>query len=414
MLSSRLLCIGTMFFASVLSQADSLLIRLTPSRTTDLWISSSNPDTNFDEGELRIGGNTDWDYSLIKFDLESLPKVAKSVLLSFYVLDSGDNSTQPLLDFYEITSPWGRETTWNNQPSTFFISGGWSPLRPRGGVGIDIGSTYNAWQRGELPNYGFEFRSRTNNNEATCFASSDHSTYYPLLIIVYNQADQFLHLGFPLGGSPFSRLVSAVMDHDRTLGIVETYNGEIGSINSYIWSTTVVGYQKINNQDFEIPLIGGYRDQVSGGNEKQVIFYDNHNGYDYPAFEEKEIIYAPADGVMAVATTQTKPDGVNYWRDKKKCPTIGGKNTLTWDQFHTFYIIHGDTGYSSWFLHADRLMARVKKEIIRNGYAVVYRGRPIARVGDKGVKGSPHLHFGLRYGDKLIDPYSAVLWDDQP
>lgn len=97
----------------------------------------------------------------------------------------------------------------------------------------------------------------------------------------------------------------------------------------------------------------------------------------------------------------------------------GGNVVLQWNQNHTFWI-HHPNGYSSFFLHASDFEQVLRSELVNNGFAYVTKGQVIAYVGGYGGV-PPHLHYGIRYGDTLCDPYGSgeqdnglVLWQATP
>ncbi len=90
---------------------------------------------------------------------------------------------------------------------------------------------------------------------------------------------------------------------------------------------------------------------------KTFLNYDGHSGYDYP-FSPGTIIVAPATGQLYKA----EDDLVNI---SSACETAGIKG---WKRWHSFYIVQGTgsndadfqrNGYSTWYLHADRLAPKV-------------------------------------------------------
>ena len=233
-------------------------------------------------------------------------------------------------------------------------------------------------------------------------------------------------LSFPLHGTgktPYTTRVTAVRDNDIAPGSVTAYDGENGSGEQLCYPSAIncqiKGFAKANGQPFTLQLLN-YDDELSPS-KKQYLFYDGHTGYDYayPGILG-EAIYPAALGKLVVATTTTQANGVDLWRNEAVVGTTppGGLATLQWAQYHAIYILHPN-GYSTWYLHASDLEPRIKARIVRDGYADVTPNDAIAYVGDFGVEPRVHLHFGLRKGDILDDPYGdidshAILWDTPP
>jgi murein DD-endopeptidase MepM/ murein hydrolase activator NlpD len=118
---------------------------------------------------------------------------------------------------------------------------------------------------------------------------------------------------------------------------------------------------------------------------KTFLNYDGHSGYDY-SFEHLTNIIAPAEGTLYKASA----DWVNA---NSNCPVQG------WQQWHTFYIDHGN-GFSTWYLHADKLEPNIESTI-GNNYGVgvpITRGQLVGYVGNfaKCSRVGYHLHLEVR------------------
>ena len=225
-------------------------------------------------------------------------------------------------------------------------------------------------------------------------------------------------LSFPLTGkSPYSTRIVAIFDNDKEKGSVKAYNGEVGSVDEKCYPSPenceVRGYRKQDRKPFTLTLLN-YDDEISG--LKEYLFYDGHNGYDYAYSGIKgEPIYPAAPGVLVVATATIQKNGKDLWRNESVAGSVpGGPVALQWEKYHAFYIIHA-RGYSTWYLHASDFEPTIKAKLVEDGYASVTTDMPIAYVGDVGVEKRNHLHFGVRLGDVLIDPYGdgsgdAILW----
>lgn len=100
-----------------------------------------------------------------------------------------------------------------------------------------------------------------------------------------------------------------------------------------------------------------------------------HSGRDYPV-AAGSVLHAPADGVVSLAEGQFFPG-------------------------NAVFINHGG-GLISMFFHLDEIRAVAGQPI--------KRGDPLGTVGDTGRATGPHLHIGVRWLNRRIDP--ALLFDD--
>lgn len=406
------LVLWVIFLLSSVSQAEVLVtgMRLEPHFTKDTWIKVGLAN-GFDTDTLMLNGDGAFNHSFsyLQVDIGWMPQNPTKVELWLWCNDGSQYHPSFLVN--QVTSDWEESMGFGDKPTSIpYLNNLTAPYVGRW-YQVDITPLCLKWQSGEAPNYGLEMLSSLSYDWMSFSSSDAEAMYRPLLRVEY----EVVRMSFPLkdlGTTPYTANISAVFDNSREWGIVEAYDGEVGFLNPYVWAPGVIGYQRFDGLDFDLSLLSGYKDQVRYSTGRQWLFYDNHTGYDYPA-PKGTIIYAPADGILAVATKRTTPDGENYWRKKKKCPVVGGKSTLSWDKNHAIYLLT-DYGYTIFFLHCDALMRKVSEEIVEKGFARVYRGRPIARVGDFGAEGNNHLHLGVYQGDVRIDPYRYLMWEDRP
>lgn len=299
--------------------------------------------------------------------------------------------------------------------------------------------------------FNFEFPARdlsslTENNVTIVQSGPDNrnTTFvYPTidnLTLTYTPEP---FLAFPLRGTPadckpfpctpFTAQVSAVVDHSGTAldpeGVsascdapwgkrckdakVTAFNGESsGNGLASCDSSEPKGYPKRSGKDFLLGKLNYVGSRCTGKNDPDPnkadpdhLQYDGHSGYDFP-FAYDSTIYAPADGDLRRPTV----DSIN-----------GACGSTPWKARHTFYIDHKN-GYTSWFLHANKLHADVQQKFEEGAdHVAVSQGDPIAHLGDFGVKtcgergaqGHPsrHLHFEVRRGTtEIVDPYQSGLW----
>jgi len=155
-----------------------------PGEGKDIWTTSvysyapagGGPGGGLNDDRLKVGGWGDYYYSLLQFDLTTLPQHATSAVLYLYSFSSGASPTSMYFD--RITQPWSwtDRLWWANRPSTTQ----WGATLPAPGVNtwyaIDITDLYNAWQSGAVPNYGVQLRPTATNNNFNYFYSSDYLT----------------------------------------------------------------------------------------------------------------------------------------------------------------------------------------------------------------------------------------------
>ena len=169
-----------------------IVVQPGPGQGKDIWTTSvysyapggGGPGGGLDDFELVAGGWFDIYYSLLQFDLSTLPTTARSVRLELFSFPQrGDGTTGLYLD--RITEFWDWRTQgtgsdllrlwWADRPN--FQQ--WVPQAlpaPTEGqwYSIDITSLYNAWQNGTYPNFGIQLRPVSNFNTWAEFYSSDY------------------------------------------------------------------------------------------------------------------------------------------------------------------------------------------------------------------------------------------------
>ena len=169
----------------------------------DIWTTSvysyadrgGGPGGGRADDELRVGGWGDAYYALLQFDLEGLPRVARSAKLRLY--NGAANGGSPTGVFvYRITAPWDwtargsgpdRERLWwADQPGAALWSGPFRAPNTYEYYEIDVTALYNAWQSRQFPNYGLELRPVSMTNAFDQFRSSRaaDAAQRPKLVVV--------------------------------------------------------------------------------------------------------------------------------------------------------------------------------------------------------------------------------------
>jgi hypothetical protein len=172
---------------------------LGPENTKDIWTTSiysyapggGGPGGGLDNDQLRIGGWGDWYWSLIQFDLPDEPKQAERVILELYNEDTNTAATP--FDVYVIEESWGwskgDRLWWTNRPKQMHLGVPATTPSPNSWINVDITDIYNAWQAGQMQNFGIALIPRLNSNTFDRFRSSKYAdeSYRPRLVITASQ-----------------------------------------------------------------------------------------------------------------------------------------------------------------------------------------------------------------------------------
>lgn len=156
-----------------------------------VWLSSDysyNSNYGVHDSELQVGGWGDSYYTLINFNITSLPKQVTSAKIVLQAFSRGDASTPVSMNLYLVTSVWGDTTGWFSQPLVNTANYIALPTPGLGPDSIDITGWYNSWQSGTLPNYGIELQPTGNDNQFDVFRSASYASdtaARPKLVIVY-------------------------------------------------------------------------------------------------------------------------------------------------------------------------------------------------------------------------------------
>lgn len=175
-----------------------------PTDGKDIWTTSvysyapggGGPGGGLDDHSLLVGGWGDYYYSLIEFDIDSLPADVISARVEMYAYPSrGSATTGMYLD--RITEHWDWKTQgtgtdferlwWADRPSATL----WNPTalpapQENAWYSVDITDLYNAWKDGTYPNHGLQLRPVSTWNVWSEFYSSDYMddlTLRPRLVV---------------------------------------------------------------------------------------------------------------------------------------------------------------------------------------------------------------------------------------
>ncbi len=183
---SALACLSS-FVALPMAKADHIIYQPGPDDGIDTFIDSRSWNSGNNYGasaDLGAGhadtSNSIFDYSLLRFNLTSLPlaDMVTSVHLKVYWTQSSGTGMNYFIN--HITSNWEENTvTWNSAPSwdptpsaSSYIE---HPLGWSGWESWDITNLYKDWKRGSYANNGLIITCGTNNGEGSSFFSSEYA-----------------------------------------------------------------------------------------------------------------------------------------------------------------------------------------------------------------------------------------------
>ena len=86
------------------THAEVFILQPGPEDGMDVWVTNVYHGGGKDVNDLRVGGWGDWYYSLIKFDIESLPPGVAFAKIEFFAWNNRDPSPTMYLD--RVTSYW--------------------------------------------------------------------------------------------------------------------------------------------------------------------------------------------------------------------------------------------------------------------------------------------------------------------
>jgi len=231
---------------------------------------------------------------------------------------------------------------------------------------------------------------------------------------------------FPIQGNYTANTgkVSAIIDHSGTPidqnfqgtkwyqdnGEVRAFNNEVGNFTKFK-EEKGAGFSQQSGEPFLVKENINYVGVSSQGGNKY-LQYDSHSGYDF-RYGKGTTIVAPAEGDLFKAHDDRSINGgINGNNTGWYKKNFSKNNCTAWEGWHSFYIKHLN-GYSTWFLHCEKLEDRIENQI-RLDYTKsvhVKRGEPVATVGTYGFSyDNYHLHFEVRKDGRIVDPYLDKLW----
>ncbi|MGG3737529.1 DNRLRE domain-containing protein [Aeribacillus pallidus] len=175
----------------------------------DTMIVQSNSTSNYGTSPyLQAGYEGGEFWSLLEFDLSSIPGKVTSSTLSLYCW--GGNGSSPLLHAVALTSSWDENTvTWSEKPSftTSYASTSYT-ADPGKWLIMDVTSIVDAWVSGLLTNYGLAVKQSDSNTQTkrSSFYSSDYtdSSLRPKLAVTYNEPPTAPTVTSPNGGETWN------------------------------------------------------------------------------------------------------------------------------------------------------------------------------------------------------------------
>lgn len=142
-------------YAYVSGQTGGTILQPGPTDGVDVWVTYPYYGYGLDTYYLIVGGWGNEYYSLIKFDVDTLPANVSSAQIHLFCYAAEGFLVSMYLD--RIDSPWDENTKWQNRPSYTYLR-----FLPQPTVGewyiIDITDLYNAWKNGTYTNFGIQLR----------------------------------------------------------------------------------------------------------------------------------------------------------------------------------------------------------------------------------------------------------------
>jgi murein DD-endopeptidase MepM/ murein hydrolase activator NlpD len=162
-----------LLFSAIPSLADTSVTKQPAS--LDSWFGSVYYQAGQHDAKLVVGGWADTYYTLLKFDVSSLPANATSAVIALYSIPKGDSSTPIAVYVDMVTSPWDQATGWMTKPAFVPYSLVSKVPAPNSWYQLDITGIYDKWKSGAAPNYGIQIRPVATNNNFDHFHSSNYT-----------------------------------------------------------------------------------------------------------------------------------------------------------------------------------------------------------------------------------------------
>ena len=160
----------------------------------DTFVNENVPNDNMGSAlHLRVRGLTNLQiYTLVKFDVSSMPKdatIVSGTLKLFYYQEPGEgNPIGHTLNIYRITSDWNENVvTWNTQPSheQTITSSMNIPFTPDVWVSWDVTNDVKEFIDNGETNYGWKIIDTSYDSDMPYFHSKEYGSSIPYLEIEY-------------------------------------------------------------------------------------------------------------------------------------------------------------------------------------------------------------------------------------
>lgn len=206
-----------------------------PNGGMDTWFGSYYNTSAQHDYRLRVGGWGDYYYSLLRFNLSGLPRVATRAVIWVYAINDGGTPTP--INWWKVNQSWqSGSVSYSNFPWFLTYLGQTTAPTPGYWYGVNITSFYNAWRAGTpgSQNYGFVVSPQNNNNNYSSFSSSKQIGYGPELQVTYTPQsnDNIIKLKWPLASPSYANRVVTVggnfganWNNTYCGGLIKKHNG---------------------------------------------------------------------------------------------------------------------------------------------------------------------------------------------
>ena len=222
---------------------EEIVLQPGPEDGVDVWITSVYYDGGLDNDYLQVGGWADEYYSLIKFDISSLPENTTSAKI--YLFARGRSGDESLVSMYldQVTEAWDEKTKWADSPSYINLK---TISAPTWGSWyfIDITELYNNWKNGTHINYGIQLRPTGNSNQFNTFNSSDYMddpSLRPKLVIAGTNTTSISQSTIPTTTStiPSSCIFTQYLDNQEDVKLIRLLRDTLHTNSSWIFLISI-------------------------------------------------------------------------------------------------------------------------------------------------------------------------------
>ncbi len=143
-----------------------------------------------DSENLLVGGWGDYYYSMLQFDVSTMPDAVDSVTMRLYVDRQAVSPwSYPQMSLWTVSGNWTEGMSWSQNATQANFVRNIGAAQGVGWFDIDITDVYRQWKSGALANDGIQLRPLTNTANQTYFASSESTNAANRPVLVIDPAD---------------------------------------------------------------------------------------------------------------------------------------------------------------------------------------------------------------------------------